>query len=177
MFYSTFSLVNSISKIDLDSFLYSYSDITPNLTRNLFFLTQTTARAFMLPLWSSSNLIHSSYCNHSDHFFFFLATPWGLQDLSSPTRDWTRALGSESTGALTTGPPGNSPHRDLLKLQSGDFPGGPVVKDPPSNAGSIPGQGTKIPHAAGQLSTCATTREPVCHKLQSPCSLEPVHHN
>ena len=37
----------------------------------------------------------------------------------------------------------------------GDFPGGPVVKKPPSNAGdagSIPGRGTKIPHAAGQLS-------------------------
>ena len=33
--------------------------------------------------------------------------------------------------------------------------GGPVVKNPPSNAGDwglIPGQGTKIPHAAGQLS-------------------------
>ena len=37
----------------------------------------------------------------------------------------------------------------------GDFPGGPVVKNPSSNAGdagSIPGQGTKIPHAEGQLS-------------------------
>ena len=36
-----------------------------------------------------------------------------------------------------------------------DFPGGPVVKNPSSNAqdgGSIPGLGTKIPHAAGQLS-------------------------
>ena len=36
-----------------------------------------------------------------------------------------------------------------------DFPGGPVVKNPPYNAGdkgSIPGWGTKIPHAAGQLS-------------------------
>ena len=34
------------------------------------------------------------------------------------------------------------------------FPGGPVVKSPPSNAGgsgSIPGGGTKIPHAMGQL--------------------------
>ena len=33
-----------------------------------------------------------------------------------------------------------------------DYPGGPVVKTPPSNAGgvgSIPGQGTKVPHAAG----------------------------
>ena len=32
----------------------------------------------------------------------------------------------------------------------GDFPGGPVVKNLPSNAGdagSIPGQETKIPHA------------------------------
>ena len=58
-----------------------------------------------------------------------------------------------------------------------DFPGGPVVKTPPSNAGdagSIPGRGTKIPHAAGQLSPCTTTTEPVCHKLQSPPALEPV---
>ena len=34
----------------------------------------------------------------------------------------------------------------------GDFPGGPVVKNPLYNsghAGSIPGQGTKILHAAG----------------------------
>ena len=46
----------------------------------------------------------------------------------------------------------------------GDFPGGPVVKNPPSNAGdtgSIPGQGTKIPHATGQLSPHATTAEPM----------------
>ena len=36
-----------------------------------------------------------------------------------------------------------------------DFSGGPVVKNPPSSAGdvgSIPGWGTKIPHATGQLS-------------------------
>ena len=35
-----------------------------------------------------------------------------------------------------------------------DFPGGPMVKKPPSNAGDkglIPGRGTKIPHAMGQL--------------------------
>ena len=46
-----------------------------------------------------------------------------------------------------------------------DFPGGPGVKNPPSNAGdtgSIPGQETKIPHATGQLSLCATTRDPMC---------------
>ena len=37
-----------------------------------------------------------------------------------------------------------------------------MVKSPPSNAGdagSIPGQGTKISHTAGQLSSCATTTE------------------
>ena len=36
-----------------------------------------------------------------------------------------------------------------------DFPGGSMVKNPPSSAGhtgSIPGWGTKIPHATGQLS-------------------------
>ena len=41
-----------------------------------------------------------------------------------------------------------------------DFPGGPVVKSPPSNAGdvgSIPSQGTKILHVEGQLNPCATT--------------------
>ena len=50
-------------------------------------------------------------------------------------------------------------------MGSRDFPGGPVVKNPPSNVGdmgSIPGQGAKIPHAMGQLSPHATTREPVC---------------
>ena len=34
--------------------------------------------------------------------------------------------------------------------QQREFPGGPGVRNPPSNAGdtgSIPGQGTKIPHA------------------------------
>lgn len=38
---------------------------------------------------------------------------------------------------------------------------GPVVESPPSSAGgmsSIPGSGTKIPHAAGQLSPCATAK-------------------
>ena len=37
-----------------------------------------------------------------------------------------------------------------------------MLKNPPSNAGdtgSIPGQGTKIPQAAGQLSLCAATTE------------------
>ena len=43
----------------------------------------------------------------------------------------------------------------------GDFPGGPGVENLPPNAGdggSIPGWGTKIPHAAGQLSRCTTAK-------------------
>ena len=43
-----------------------------------------------------------------------------------------------------------------------DFPCGPVVKNLPCSVGDvslIPGQGTKIPHDAEQLISCATTRE------------------
>ncbi|XP_067605982.1 death-associated protein kinase 2 isoform X5 [Pseudorca crassidens] len=43
--------------------------------------------------------------------------------------------------------------------------------------GSIPGRGTKNPHAAGQLSLRASTREPACRKLQSPRALELARHN
>ena len=49
---------------------------------------------------------------------------------------------------------------------TGDFPGGPVVKNPPRSAGDAglnPSQGTKISHDMEQLSLCATIRESVCH--------------
>ena len=52
------------------------------------------------------------------------------------------------------------------KQEVRDFPVGPVVKNPSSNAGDmglIPGQGTKIPHAAGQLSPHAATTEHTGH--------------
>ena len=47
-------------------------------------------------------------------------------------------------------------------LNDRDFPGGPVVKNLPFNSGHtglIPRWGTKIPHAARQLSPCAATSE------------------
>ena len=47
-----------------------------------------------------------------------------------------------------------------------DFSGSPVVKNPSfnvSNSGSIPGWGTKILQAAGQLSPQARGRELMCH--------------
>ena len=52
-----------------------------------------------------------------------------------------------------------------------DFPGGPVVRNPPSNSGDvglIPSWGTKIPHTSRQLSPCATTKE--VHALQGRSS-------
>ena len=41
---------------------------------------------------------------------------------------------------------------EIKSFSPSDFPGSPVVKNLPSNAGdagSIPGRGTKIPHAVG----------------------------
>ena len=63
-----------------------------------------------------------------------------------------------------------------------DFPGHPVGKTLPSNAGdggSIPGQGTKIPHAMGQLSPRATATEwalqPVLRSKRSHHKEKPAH--
>ena len=54
------------------------------------------------------------------------------------------------------------------KVGKRDFPGGPVVGNLPSRVrdpGSIPGLGTKIPHAMGQLGArAATTLEPKPHQ-------------
>ena len=46
------------------------------------------------------------------------------------------------------------------KAKNRDFPGDSVVKNLPSNSGnmrSIPGLGTKILHATGQLRLCAAS--------------------
>ena len=51
-------------------------------------------------------------------------------------------------------------------LESRDFPGGPVVENQPSSAGdigSIPGWGTKIPHAAGPPSPRTATTKHAGH--------------
>ena len=53
-------------------------------------------------------------------------------------------------------------HGTRMNIRLRDFPGGPVVKNPPSDAGdggSIPDGRTKVPHAVGQLSPHATARE------------------
>ena len=54
-----------------------------------------------------------------------------------------------------------------LNLEERDFPGGPVVKTSPSNAdgaGSIPGQGAKIPHAS-QPKNQNIKRKQYCNKF------------
>ena len=68
------------------------------------------------------------------------------------------------------------------KQTYGDFPRGPVVKNSPSNAGdagSIPGRGTKIPHAEGQLNPLTTTTEPARLKQRArvPQTTELARHN
>ena len=60
-----------------------------------------------------------------------------------------------------------------LVWKAGDFPGGPVVKNPPSNAGgtgSIPDQGTKIPHVVRciqKIKKCGKE-----NNLQEKCSIQ-----
>ena len=54
----------------------------------------------------------------------------------------------------------------IKKICYWDFPGGPVIENPSCNVGDaslIPAQGTKIPHATGQLGLCAATTEPAHH--------------
>ena len=56
----------------------------------------------------------------------------------------------------------------------GDFLDGSVIKNlscSAKDAGSVPGQGTKIPHALEQLSLGITTTEPVHHNERS-CMLQ-----
>ena len=58
----------------------------------------------------------------------------------------------------------------------GDFPGRPVVKTSPSNAGgagSIPGEGAKIPHASYGIKPKHKT-EANCNKLNRYFKIWPI---
>ena len=66
-----------------------------------------------------------------------------------------------------------------IKWHWGDFPGDPVVENPPSNAGDeglISHQGTEIPHPMGQLNLSAASTEATMRLnyralvLRSPCA-------
>ena len=59
-------------------------------------------------------------------------------------------------------------HRKVLNR---DFPGGPVIRSQPCNAGNtglIPDRRTRIPYAAEKLVLRTTTRESVCCDERSP---------
>ena len=63
-----------------------------------------------------------------------------------------------------------------------DFPRGPVVKDPPSDAGDtglIPGGGTEMPRArSNEVAVVTTTREPThCSKDPTCCKENLACHN
>ena len=61
---------------------------------------------------------------------------------------------------------------------SGDFPGGPVIKNPPANegdTGSIDPWSRKIPHDAEQLSLGTTATEPVLCNKKCQCSEKRAH--
>ena len=80
------------------------------------------------------------------HLFVFVRQSFHLQQPFNPCSKiiWTpnKTLKSESVSDL----------HFLIKYR--DFPGGPVVKNLPANAGdmgSTPGPGARIPHASGQL--------------------------
>ena len=55
-------------------------------------------------------------------FWFFWLCSLGLQELSSPLRDWTGALPKRVCGVLTTGPPGGS-------LNATSFGDGPLKRN------------------------------------------------
>ena len=87
--------------------------------------------------------------------FVIWATKDSLQSMFSRIIliPWSSDTASQGPGSL---------QRHLQEHPWRDFPGGPVVKSLPSNeedVGSIHGQGTKIPQAAGQLSLSTTTEE------------------
>ena len=67
-----------------------------------------------------------------------------------------------SSASVTLGLAPGASLGSLLEMQRlQDFPGGAVVKNTPANAGDrFEPWSSKIPHAAEQLSPCATTTEP-----------------
>ena len=99
----------------------------------------------------------------TDHAAAFHFNIWLGAYLRKPPQTGQKEL-NDPTATLHSS---NNLHIRLYR----DFPGGPVIKNPPSNAvdlGSIPGQGTKIPHASGQVSLHAATTKPAHPGAHTP---------
>ena len=86
-----------------------------------------------------------------------LLTWWderGTWPLRSSSHDHSHLIMKKLHTNFHRGAPTGCPTHTPQNCRGQDFPGGPVVKNPPCNGGdmgSIPGQGTKIPYATGQL--------------------------
>ena len=67
--------------------------------------------------------------------------------------------------------------KNAVKVSVGDFSGGPMVKNPPLNAGDMAlvlGWGTRSPHAMGRLTPHATvTNEPMLQQRFCMSQLRP----
>ena len=77
----------------------------------------------------------------------------------------------------TAGEKAPSSHRWQRSRAGGhrDFPGGPLAKNRPCKAGHVgttPGQGTRVPHASGQLGPHTTPAEPGSCSRQSHTATE-----
>ena len=89
----------------------------------------------------------------------------GASHTSSPPDNWS-VSGPEAPSEMSLGNMHSFPPTLELHM-AWDFPGSPVVDNPPSSAGHVgltPGQGPKIPHALGQLSPLATVKDPAPKK-------------
>ena len=98
---------------------------------------------------------------------------WTLRPCPSLSRKQKLSLSYKLPAAYSCDFSHRSPWQEVEEIKARDFPGGPVVKNPPCNAGDTglsPGRGTKVPHAAEQQSLrpqlespCAKTKAPVRH--------------
>ena len=128
--------------------------------------------------WFNSLLSPSRACQASHLKCFMDVTrrkqrvSWGMRDSNELLPCWMDPPGRVTGRSLMKCPPlSHSPfltHRTRKSWESAlatfksafsqDFPGGPVVKNLPCNSGgegSIPGQGTKIPHPEQLESLCS----------------------
>ena len=118
-------------------------------------VTQSQTRLKRLSSSSSSTGSSSSII-----YYLKCLSPLNLGVRSSTSHSLKPAPCVICTQPLCFIPTKHYSHKNVVNAR--DFPGSPVVKNPPCNAGNagvIPGQGTKIPHAVEQLNTHAVTTE------------------
>ena len=118
--------------------------------------------------WRKSQLLHTQKVSGPTSVFYKLGNQVKRREMLRSTWDQKRL------GRTLFCPLPSLPHRWRTKSTCiEDFPGSPMVKNLPYNAGYvglIPGWRTKIPRAEEQLSPCATTRELRC--TESSCLLQ-----